>query len=103
MNQLFYSPFKYGQYVVKETKRIYSVTDRSFIQNANETMMSYEYRINHFGKDSRSFFESDFRTNTKYFGDSLAEKSAAFIPALITFTWFVISAMKAKKIQQNAS
>ena len=94
-NQLFYEPAKYGQYVTG-SRQVYSIPDAAFIRNANETMTSFRFRSSCI-VNGRSLFSEDFDTNTKYFGDNLAKKSAAFIPALVTFTWFVVSAIKAKK------
>ena len=89
-NQFFYEPFNYGQYTNMDNV-IYSVLDREFIRTANRTTLSYKYRL------QDCLLNIDKKLNSKYFGESLAEKSAAFIPALLTFVLFIYYGIKLSK------
>ncbi|XP_065069374.1 transmembrane protein 117-like isoform X2 [Rhopilema esculentum] len=85
-NQIFYKPFDYGQYVGPNGK-VYSVTDRNFLETANKSTLSYAWRWSH-PSVNNSFGSRDPLVNSRYRGHSLAVTGTAFIPCLLTFVVF---------------
>lgn len=87
-NQIFYSPFVFGQYTSSEGY-IYSVLDANELQSANETTLSYEWRSSHINPaTNQSFTTTDPHMNSKYLGFALALKGIAFIPSIAAFLIF---------------
>ncbi|KAL9955543.1 hypothetical protein ACROYT_G036881 [Oculina patagonica] len=87
-NQIFYSPFIFGQYTSPEGY-IYSVLDTNFIDTANETTLSYEWRSQNINPaTNESFASTDARMNSKYLDFALALKGIAFIPSIAAFLTF---------------
>lgn len=87
-NQIFYDPFTYGQYT-DSSGYIYTVSNESFVRQANKTTLSYEWRWNNIDPaTNRSYGESDLKMNSKYLDYSLGLKSMAFIPSIATFIVF---------------
>lgn len=87
-NQIFYSPFIFGQYTNPEGY-IYSVLDTKFIDNANETVLSYEWRSSNINPaTNQSYATNDPRMNSKYLEFPLALKGIAFIPSIAAFLTF---------------
>lgn len=87
-NQIFYSPFVFGQYTSPEGY-IYSVLDTNFIDTANETTLSYEWRSQNINPaTNESFATTDPRMNSKYLEFALALKGIAFIPSITAFLTF---------------
>lgn len=87
-NQLFYSPFVFGQYT-NPGGYIYSVTDTKFLETANETTLSYSWRSQNINPaTNESFATTDPRMNSKYLDFALALKGIAFIPSIVAFLTF---------------
>lgn len=87
-NQIFYDPFTFGQYTDSEGY-IYSVQDQSFLNTANQTMLSYEWRSQNINPaTNESYLEADPRMNSKYLNFALALKGIAFIPSIVAFLTF---------------
>ncbi|ELU08141.1 hypothetical protein CAPTEDRAFT_130530 [Capitella teleta] len=89
-NQIFYSPYEYGQYVNPEG-RIITVKDRYSLETFNETEINYEWRSTNINPVTNlTYFEGDMMMNSRYVGYSLALKSIAFVPCLLSFLCFGI-------------
>lgn len=87
-NQIFYDPFTFGQYTDSEGY-IYSVQDQSFLNTANQTMLSYDWRSQNINPaTNKSYFKTDPRMNSKYLNFALALKGIAFIPSIVAFLTF---------------
>lgn len=87
-NQIFYSPFVFGQYT-NPGGYIYSVTDTKFLETANETTLSYSWRSQNVNPaTNESFATTDPRMNSKYLDFALALKGIAFIPSIVAFLTF---------------
>ena len=87
-NQIFYDPFTFGQYTDSEGY-IYSVQDQSFLNTANQTMLSYDWRSQNINPaTNKSYFKTDPRMNSKYLNFTLALKGIAFIPSIVAFLTF---------------
>ena len=87
-NQIFYDPFTFGQYT-DSGGYIYSVRDQNFLNAANQSMLSYEWRSQNINPaTNESFTETDPRMNSKYLNFALAVKGIAFIPSIIAFLTF---------------
>lgn len=87
-NQIFYSPFLFGQYTDPESY-IYTVTDTKFLETANETTLSYAWRSQNINPaTNQSFATTDPRMNSKYLDFALAVKGIAFIPSIAAFLTF---------------
>ena len=92
-NQLFYKPSMYCQYV-DDQNRIYSIHKCGL--EGNITMLSFQYRSSKLAGDGRQLTSLDLETNTEYFGDNLAEKAAAILPALSMLVVFAVGAIWSK-------
>lgn len=87
-NQIFYDPFTFGQYTDSKGY-IYTVSNDTFVANANKTTLSYDWRWGNINPNTnRSYGLDDLRMNTKYLGYSLGVKSMAFIPSIVAFIVF---------------
>ncbi|CAB4015441.1 transmembrane 117-like, partial [Paramuricea clavata] len=87
-NQIFYDPFTFGQYTDSDGY-IYTVSNTTFVENANKTTLSHEWRWNHTNPmTNRTYGEDDLRMNSKYLGYSLGVKGLAFVPSIVAFIVF---------------
>lgn len=87
-NQIFYDPFTFGQYT-DSGGYIYSVRDQNFLNSANQTTLSYEWRSQNINPaTNKSFSQTDARMNSKYLNFALAVKGIAFIPSIVAFLTF---------------
>lgn len=87
-NQIFYSPFDYGQYTDSDGK-IHSVTDEYSLKSFNESQLSYSYRsvtINPL--TNATYLAGDTVMNARYNGYHLVIKLTAFIPCFAAFITF---------------
>ena len=63
-NQIFYSPFEFGQYTDSEGY-IFSVVDEKFLETANKSTLSYEWRSSNLNPaTNESYTTTDPRMNT---------------------------------------
>ena len=93
-NQIFYSPYDYGQYVDSEGK-IHSVQDDYSLENHNETLLSYDYRsVTVNPNTNKTYLEGDTVMNTRYKGYHLAIKLIAFVPSVTAFIVFGVLVWK---------
>ncbi|XP_035825513.1 transmembrane protein 117 [Aplysia californica] len=89
-NQIFYSPFDYGQYVDSEG-RIHTVTDRFSLDNANESILTFDYRNVTINPDTgQRYILGDTMMNARYNGYSMGLKGMAFVPSIAVFLLFGI-------------
>lgn len=87
-NQIFYSPFEFGQYTDSEGY-IFSVVDEKFLETANKSTLSYEWRSSNLNPaTNESYTTTDPRMNSKYLGFGLGVKGMAFIPSIVAFITF---------------
>nr|KAG5685607.1 hypothetical protein BaRGS_022171 [Batillaria attramentaria] len=87
-NQIFYSPFDYGQYVDSEG-RIHSVNDEFSLENFNETLLSFDYRNATIDPiTGKRYIELDNVMNARYNDYSVVWKAFAFIPSIGIFILF---------------
>ena len=87
-NQIFYDPFTFGQYTDSEGY-IYTVSNATFVENANKSTLSYEWRWNHINPiTNKTYGEEDMKMNSKYLNYSLGLKGLAFIPSIVAFIVF---------------
>ena len=87
-NQIFYDPFTFGQYTDSDGY-IYTVSNTTFVENANKTTLSHEWRWNHTNPMTKKVYgEDDLRMNSKYLGYSLGVKGLAFVPSIAAFIVF---------------
>lgn len=87
-NQIFYDPFTFGQYI-DSGGYIYSVLDQDFLNSANKTMLSYEWRSQNINPaTNQTFSQTDPRMNSKYLAFPLSVKGIAFIPSIVAFLIF---------------
>lgn len=89
-NQIFYSPYDYGQYINNEG-RIFTVQDDYSLENHNESQITYEYRSKTISPiTNRTYVEDDTHMNTKYLNYHIGVKAIAFFPSIIAFIIFGI-------------
>ena len=87
-NQIFYDPYTFGQYTDSEGY-IYTVSNTTFVANANKTTLSHEWRCKHTNPmTNKSYCEGDMKMNSKYLGYSLGLKGLAFVPSIVAFIVF---------------
>lgn len=87
-NQIFYDPFTFGQYTDSEGY-IYTVSNTTFVEHANKTTLSYEWRSRRINPSTnRTYNQDDMRMNSKYLDFSLGVKGLAFIPSIAAFIVF---------------
>ncbi|XP_066918710.1 transmembrane protein 117-like [Clytia hemisphaerica] len=88
-NQIFYNPLDFGQYTGPEDK-IYSVMDDwSLDRYKNETVYSYEWRLNNIDPiTNQTYITADFRTNSRFRGKPLSIRGLAFIPSILVLLMF---------------
>ncbi len=87
-NQIFYDPFTFGQYTDSEGY-IYTVSNTTFVANANKTTLSYDWRWSHNNTmTNRTYGEDDMKMNSKYLAYSLGVKGLAFVPSIAAFIVF---------------
>lgn len=87
-NQIFYDPFTFGQYTDSEGY-IFTVHDQDFLNSANKSALSYEWRSQNINPvTNQSFTQTDPRMNSKYLEFPLAVKGIAFIPSIVAFLTF---------------
>lgn len=89
-NQIFYSPYEYGQYTNVKGK-IITVKDEFSLEYFNETELNYEWRSTNINPDTNTtYLEGDIAMNSRFYGYSLGLKSIAFIPCMLSFLCFGI-------------
>ncbi|KAJ8298569.1 hypothetical protein KUTeg_022629, partial [Tegillarca granosa] len=87
-NQIFYSPFDFGQYVDGEAK-IHTVLDDYSLKNFNESQFTYSFRNSTLNPlTNLSYYSGDGVMNSRYYNISLSIKGVAFIPSLLGFVIF---------------
>ncbi|GFR90789.1 transmembrane protein 117 [Elysia marginata] len=104
-NQIFYTPYQYGQYV-DEFGRIYSVMDQYSLDNANSSTLTFEYRNVTINPDTKErYILGDTMMNARYHGYTKTVKMLAFVPSLAVFLTFgtmvAIYGRRAKPTQQD--
>ncbi|XP_052798505.1 transmembrane protein 117-like isoform X2 [Mya arenaria] len=89
-NQIFFSPYDYGQYTNNEG-RIYTVQDDYSLNTFNESQITFEYRSTNINPETnKTYVETDTHMNTKYLYTALGLKCLAFIPSVVAFIVFGI-------------
>ena len=89
-NQMFYSPFSYGQYI-DHSNKIYTVIDLDSIVGHNETQLSYEWRSTNINPaTNQTYITQDFKMNSKYTDSPMSSKGWAFFPSLLAFVVFFV-------------
>lgn len=87
-NQIFYTPYDYGQYTGPED-RIYTVQDQYSLDTFNETLMSFDYRNSTINPNTnQTYISTDTHMNSRYYSFHLGVKAIAFIPSLCMFITF---------------
>lgn len=87
-NQIFYDPFTFGQYTNTDGY-IYSITDQTFINSANESVLSYKWRSENINPvTNKSYHQADPHMNSKFLNFPLSLKAIAFIPSIAAFLTF---------------
>lgn len=87
-NQIFYSPYDFGQYVDGEGK-IHTVLDDYSLKNFNESQFTYSFRNGTLDPlTNMSYFSGDSIMNSRYYNISISIKGVAFIPSLLGFVIF---------------
>ena len=87
-NQIFYDPFTFGQYTDSKGY-IYTVSNATFVANANKTTLSHDWRWNNtIPGSNKTYGEEDMRMNSKYLNFSLGLKGLAFVPSIVAFIVF---------------
>lgn len=87
-NQIFYTPYEYGQYVGPGDK-IYTVEEPETLVNFNHSTLTYHWRAANVDPNtSQSYVERDMFLHSRYTGASLDVKCLAFIPSLAAFVLF---------------
>ncbi|XP_061772740.1 transmembrane protein 117 isoform X1 [Nerophis ophidion] len=87
-NQIFYSPFEYGQYV-GPGDRIYIVYDADTLNNLNISTLTFTWRSDNVDPaTNRSYTEGDLLMYSRYIGHGMNTKFMAFIPTLGAFVLF---------------
>lgn len=87
-NQIFYTPYEYGQYVGPGDK-IYTVEEPETLASFNRTTLTYDWRSTNVDPDTNlSYVERDMFLHSRYTGASLDVKCLAFIPSLAAFVLF---------------
>ena len=87
-NQIFYSPYDYGQYTNPDG-RIYTVQDDYSLENFNKSQTTYSFRNATINPDTgKPYIDGDTHMNTKYLDHALAIKGLAFIPSIAAFIVF---------------
>lgn len=81
-NQIRYVPFDYGQYTHHGT--IFSVKDKEWLKNANESMVTYAWRYRN------GSISEDYETACDFKGYSSVELGGAFVPVIGTFVFFIL-------------
>ena len=66
-NQIFYSPYEYGQYIAPDN-RIHTVRDVYSLENHNETYLNYEWRRNNTNPlTNESYIAGDMVMNSRFY------------------------------------
>ena len=87
-NQIFYSPYDYGQYTGPEGK-IYTVQDQYSLETFNETLTTFDYRNSTTNPNTNlTYVSTDTHMNSRYYRFHLGVKGIAFIPSVCMFITF---------------
>lgn len=87
-NQIFYEPFKFGQYVGPRNE-IFTVTNRTQLAFFNETYLTYAWRSNHSIDDNGTLYiDQDLPMHARFLGYHLSSKGIAFMPSIAAFVVF---------------
>lgn len=87
-NQIFYSPFEYGQYTDTE-HRIWTVTSEEQLNIFNETLLTFAWRSNNTNPQTNAtYLQEDGVMNSQFLDIHLAIKAIAFIPSIAGFIIF---------------
>ncbi|KAK3738650.1 hypothetical protein RRG08_049536, partial [Elysia crispata] len=87
-NQIFYTPYQYGQYV-DDFGRIYTVMDQYSLDHANSSTLTFEYRNVTINPDTKErYILGDTMMNARYNGYTKTVKMLAFVPSLAVFLTF---------------
>lgn len=87
-NQIFYTPYEYGQYVGPGDK-IYTVEEPETLVQFNRSTLTYDWRSTNVDpKTNLSYVERDMFLHSRYTGASLDVKCLAFVPSLAAFVLF---------------
>lgn len=87
-NQIFYTPYEYGQYVGPGDK-IYTVEEPETLVHFNRSTLTYNWRSTNVDPNTNlSYVERDMFLHSRYTGASLDVKCLAFVPSLAAFVLF---------------
>ena len=87
-NQIFYTPYDYGQYTGPDDK-IYTVQDQYSLDTYNKSLINFVFRNATINPNTNlTFVSTDTHMNSRYYNVALGVKAIAFFPSLIMFIVF---------------
>ena len=87
-NQIFYTPYDYGQYTGPDDK-IYTVQDQYSLDTYNKSLINFVFRNATINPNTNlTFVSTDTHMNSRYYDVALGVKAIAFFPSLIMFIVF---------------
>ena len=87
-NQIFYTPYDYGQYTGPDDK-IYTVQDQYSLDTFNKSLINFVFRNATINPNTNlTFVSTDTHMNSRYYDVALGVKAIAFFPSLIMFIVF---------------